>query len=97
MSPHWAITAADISAAPTWGEELDESEAGDGKRGLMLKIEGVEARREEGQGKEGGEVGDRDTTVEELEGLAESFQRGLEGLRRVVEVGARWEDGVGNE
>lgn len=68
----------------------------------MLRIEGVEARR--GGGVMGGERKGREKEkekerekekgaeldVEEFEGLVERFQRGMEGLRRVVEAGERW-------
>ena len=97
MSPHWAITGAEIGAAPTWGEESDDGGKveGEGMGGLMLKVEGVEAAL----GGAGDGMGEKDVTVEELEGLAEGFQRGMEGLRRVVEQGERWEGvkAVGDE
>ena len=83
ISPEWAITAADIGNAPTWGEEQEE--------GLMLSIEGVEAAK--GGGVAGGIDKGKgpEANVEELEGLVERFQKGMEGLRRVVEAGERWE------
>ena len=87
MSPEWAITNAEIGAAPTWGEERE----GDGKGGLMLRIEGVEARRGGRKGMEKGKEKGVELDVEGFEGLVERFQRGMEGLRRVVEAGERWE------
>lgn len=93
MSPEWAITNAEIGAAPTWGGEREGDEEG----GLMLRIEGVEARRGgEGKGKEKEREKGAELDVDGFEGLVERFQRGMEGLRRVVEAGERWE-GQGGE
>ena len=84
MSPEWAITNAEIGAAPTWGEERE----GDGEGGLMLRIEGVEARRGggmlggEGRGKEKKMEKDKGAELdgEGFEGLVESFSEGDGGV-----------------
>ncbi len=74
MDPGWAVTNAEVRAAPTWeGEGEGEGEGG---RGMMVRIEGVE--RGEGAGAGEGEG-------EGLERLVERFEKGLGELRRVVE------------
>lgn len=83
MSAEWAITDAEIGAAPTWGEEREE--------GLMLRIEGVEGGVGVVGDGTGGDSGERkEVGVEEMEGLVERFRKEMEGLRRVVEAGERW-------
>lgn len=73
MHPGWAVTSAEVRAAPTWEGEGEGEEGG---RGMMLRVEGVERgggeRVEEGEG---------------LERLVERFEKGLGELRRVVEGG----------
>ncbi len=74
MDPGWAVTNAEVRAAPTWeGEGEGEGEGG---RGMMVRIEGVERG-------EGGGAGEG----EGLERLVERFEKGLGELRRVVEGG----------
>ncbi len=70
MDPGWAVTNAEVRAAPTWEGE------GEGGRGMMVRIEGVERG-------EGGGAGEG----EGLERLVERFEKGLGELRRVVEGG----------
>ena len=83
MSPDWAVIGADVGAAPTWEGGADTQE-GEG-RGMMLKIEGMDAAAEAEQ-KQGG----RD---KELEELVKDYERRMEELRRVVGTG--FGDGIG--
>lgn len=71
MSPEWAVTSAELGKAPTWGEDAEEKDGGN----MMLKIEGVEAAK--------GSLKDKAKEAD-LEELVERYQKGLEGLRRVV-------------
>lgn len=57
----------------------------------MLSIEGVEAARSGAAAGEMEKGKGAEANVEELEWLVERFQKGMEGLRRVVEAGERWE------
>lgn len=45
MDPGWAVTNAEVRAAPTWEGEGE----GEGGRGMMVRVEGVE--RGEGRGR----------------------------------------------
>lgn len=77
MAPGWAVTGAEVRAAPTWeGEGEGEEEGG---RGMMVRIEGVE--------RDSGRTGVGEGESEGLERLVEKFERGLGELRRVVEGG----------
>lgn len=72
MSPDWAVTSTEVGAAPTWDRE------GEGKQeGLMLRIEGMEVRRDEGEEGEG----------KKLEELVEVYERRMVELRRAVDSG----------
>ncbi len=79
MSAEWAVTSTELGAAPTW----DRDGEGKGEGGLMLRIEGVEVRREEEEGIEGG----RRSEERSLEELVEVYERQMVELRRVVDSG----------
>ncbi|KAI4271632.1 MAG: hypothetical protein LQ337_005877 [Flavoplaca oasis] len=78
MSPEWAITSARLEKAPSWeGEEAEE----EGKKRMMLRIEGCEV---------GGSA--RLGEKEEMMGVEElmaRFEKGMGELRRVVDMGGK--------
>ncbi len=74
MSPDWAITNAEVRAAPTWDGE------GEGGGGMMVRVEGVERGAVERVWEE----------EEGLERLVERFEGGLGELRRVVGGTGGW-------
>lgn len=81
MSPDWAITSTELGPAPTWDRDGEGRQDGQDGRGLMLRMEGMEARREdEGEVSKQGE-GKR------LEDLVEVYGRQMAELRRVVGSG----------
>lgn len=86
MSPDWAVVGTEVGAAPHWeGEGAAAAAGGDGRdrRGLMLKIEGVEAP---------GLVG-REDGGKGLEQLMEEYESGMRELRRVVEANGDSDNG----
>lgn len=80
MSPDWAITGTEVGPAPTWERDGEGMREGRDGRGLMLRIEGLEVRREEGKGGDEGEE-------KRLEELVEVYERQMVELRRVVDSG----------
>lgn len=75
MSPDWAVTGTEVGAAPTWDRDGEGKQ--EGGRGLMLRIEGMEVRRDEGEVGEG----------KKLEELVEVYERRMGELRRAVDSG----------
>ena len=80
MSPDWAVTSTELGPAPTWdgGEQVQTGEQ-EG-RGLMLRIEGMEAMSDTSRGRDEGE---RNL----LEDLVESYEKKIGELKRVVDAG----------
>lgn len=79
MSPDWAVTSTELGPAPTWDRDGEGKQEG---RGLMLRIEGMEVRRdaeERGMARQGEE--------KRLEELVEVYERQMAELRRVVDSG----------
>lgn len=80
MSAEWAVTGTEVGAAPTWDRD-DEREGKEvERRGLMLRIEGVEVKR-------GVDRGEREGEERRLEELVELYERQMGELRRVVHSG----------
>lgn len=79
MSPDWAVTSTELGPAPTWDRDGEGKQEGQEGRGLMLKIEGMEIKREEGGVGQGEE--------KRLEELVEVYERQMAELRRVVDAG----------
>lgn len=80
MAPHWE---GEGGAAAGKGRDRG--------RGLMLKIEGVEALAKKGVGRENGE------DKKGLEQLMEEYENGMRELRRVVEANSGDSDTAGEE
>lgn len=84
MSAEWAVTGTEVGPAPTWDRD-DEREGKEvERRGLMLRIEGVEVKRgvDRGEGEGEGEGEER-----RLEELVELYERQMGELRRVLHSG----------
>ena len=82
MSPQWAVVGTEVGVAPHWEGEGGGAAAGNGNdRGLMLKIEGVEAPATSKK-----PVGREDGSPKGLEQLMEEYENGMRELRRVVEA-----------
>lgn len=81
MSPDWAVTSTELGPAPTWDRDGEGKQEGKEARGLMLRIEGMELRREE----EG--VVTKQGEETRLEELVEIYERQMAELRRVVDSG----------
>jgi hypothetical protein len=87
LSEGWQVTDAVIDRAPTWDEVVGEG-GGEGSGGLMLRIEGMGLDEWQGEGDDDDD--ERDSAMldeEELEGLVKRLESGLEGLKRVVDLG----------
>lgn len=81
MSPAWAVVGTEVGVAPHWEGEGGAAAGNGNDRGLMLKIEGVEApalKKQVGREEEDDRKG--------LEQLMEEYENGMRELRRVVEA-----------
>lgn len=84
MSPDWAVTSTELGPAPTWDRDGEGKREGQEGRGLMLRIEGTEVRREGEEGE--GEVAEQGEG-RRLEELVEVYERQMAELKRVVDAG----------
>lgn len=82
MSPDWAVTSTELGPAPTWDRDGEGKQEGQEGRGLMLRIEGMEVRRD---AEERGVAGQGEE--KRLEELVEVYERQMAELRRVVDSG----------
>ncbi|KAL6716685.1 hypothetical protein ACLMJK_006253 [Lecanora helva] len=78
MSPDWAVTSTEVTAAPTWDDSTGGEEGQEGGGGMMLRIEGMEVP---------GVVGGEGEEEKGLEELVEVWERRMGELRRVVDAG----------
>ena len=90
MSSDWAVTSTELGAAPTWDRDGEGKQEGQEGRDLMLRIEGLEVRKEkEGEVTQPGEE-------RRLEELVEVYERQMAELRKVVDSGQGISTGGGS-
>ncbi|MCJ1251148.1 hypothetical protein MMC30_008379 [Trapelia coarctata] len=81
LTGDWAVLSTSVGKAPT----LEGGSAeGEGEKGLLLRIEGMEGLGEVGEGERGYKVGEGERGLEEL---VEVFERRMGELKGVVEGG----------
>lgn len=101
MSSDWAVTGAEIGAAPTW--EAEFAATGEQQGGMMLRIEGLEVLERELEAQQKAAKGKRkgpdegDGLERSLESLAEEYERRMSELRKVIGASGSQEPGGSRE